>query len=51
MGLQMRFLGIIESLEQRTLVDRRTGITDIGHMESDGTDFFYKVRAMLITTA
>ena len=48
MGLQMRFLGIIESFEQRTLVDRWTGITDIGYMESDGTDFFYEVRALLV---
>jgi hypothetical protein len=51
MRLQMGFLGIIEGFEQGTLVDRRTGITYIRHMEPYRADFLDKVRTMLITTA
>ena len=51
MGLQMRFLGIIEGLEQRTLIDRRACITDIRNMKPYSTDFLNKVLAVLITAA
>ena len=47
----MGFLGIIEGFEQGTLVDRRTGITYIRHVEPYRTNFLDKVRTMLITTA
>ena len=49
MRFQMRFLSIIEGLEQCTLVDRRAGIADVRDMRPDSTDFFYEVLAMLIT--
>ena len=50
-GSQVRFFGIIEGLEQRTLIDRRACITDIRNMKPYSTDFLNKVLAVLITAA
>jgi hypothetical protein len=47
----MSFLGIVEGLEQCTFIDRRACIADVRDMSPDSTDFFYKVRTMLIAAA
>lgn len=47
----MRFLGIIEDLEQCTLIKYRAGIANIWNAKPDGTDFFDKVRTVLVTPA
>ena len=51
MRFQVCFLSIVESLEQRAFINRRTGIADIRDMDSDCADLFNEIRTMLITSA
>ena len=51
MRFQMSLLSVVESLEQSTLINRRTGIADIRNMDSDCANLFNEVRTMLIAAA
>jgi len=51
MRFQVCFLSVVESLEQRAFINRRTGIADIRDMDSDCANLFNEVRTMLITSA
>ena len=51
MRFQVCFLSVVESLEQRAFINRRTDIADIRDMDPDCANLFNEIRTMLITSA